>query len=285
MRNPITTFIDIRKSETLSRLSKDIKRYPLLSLEEETALARRVKAGDRNAADKLVMCNMRLLFRIAGGYQGLGVPLEDLISEGCFGLTSAASHFDVNCGCRFSTFAARCIHHAIQMAVPELRNMVRIPQKKAYDSWSLWEASDRLWQELRRTPTTQEIAAATGVSEDKVAELLHLDGRAMSIDTPDDSDSESQPQCTIALSCEEGADWNLMRESTKQAVKMALDKLPETEAKVLNLSFGIDTLCERTDREVGEMVGLSRERVRQIKVSALKRLRKNGDLDFLRHAA
>lgn len=285
MRNNITTFIDIRNSKTLSRLSKDIKKYPLLTLEEETALAKRVKTGDQNAADKLVTCNMRLAFHIAKQYKDLGVPFEDLISEGILGLIRAASHFDVNCGFRFSTFAAHCIHHALQTAIPELKNVVRIPQNKVYDSWLLREASDRLEQELRRTPTTQEIAAATGVHEDKVAELLHLEGSALPIDTPEDSDIEHQPKYTSFLANEEGADWNLLQESTKQAVKMALDKLPAMEALVLNLSFGIDTLYEHTDREVGEIVNLSRERVRQIRNSALKRLIKNGDLDFLRHAA
>ena len=285
MRNPITTFIDLRDSQTLSRLFNEIGKYPLLTLEEETALAKRVKTGDQNAVDKLVVCNMRLVFHIAMHYNEQDVPFEDLISEGFLGLIRAASHFDVNCGTKFSTFAAHCIHHAIQTAILELKNMVRIPQNKVHEIWLLKKESARLEEELLCTPTIEEIADATGVPEDKVAELLQLEGRAQPIDTPDDSDSEQQEQSAPLLVGEDRADWNLMQESTKQAVKMALDKLPAMEALVLNLSFGIDMLCEHTDREVGEMIGLSRERVRQIRNSALKRLIKIGDLDFLRYAA
>lgn len=281
MRNPITTFIDLRNSQTLSRLFNEIGKYPLLTLEEETALAKRVKTGDQNAVDKLVVCNMRLVFHIAMHYNEQDVPFEDLISEGLFGLIRAASHFDVNCGTKFSTFAARCIHHAIQTAIPELKNMVRIPQNKVHEIWLLKKESARLEEELLCTPTIEEIADATGVPEDKVAELLQLEWSRLPIDPPSDSDCKPKQQSIR----EDSADWNLMQESTKQAVKMALDKLPAMEALVLNLSFGIDTLCELTDREVGEMVNLSRERVRQIRNSAVKRLKKNGDLDFLRYAA
>jgi len=281
-KNRISPSITNRESESLIRYFRDISRYPVLKVEEEAELARKSRAGDESAFNKLILCNLRFVISIAKQYQGYGVSLEDLIAEGNRGLLIAASRFDETRGFKFISYAVNWICQAMHKVITEHGRMVRLPQNKVLDLSTIRKVANLLEQKLFRIPTVSEVAAATDFPDYYVVELLQLDNHPISLDAPVGPDSETTIESVLVITSYESSDHGLMQESLKQELEMALDNLPEKEAQVLRLLFGLNVAYEYTLDEVGYVLGLSRERVRQLREKALKRLRNDGNLELLR---
>ncbi len=274
--------ITSRDSETLKRLFNEIRRIPLLTMEEEADLARRSRAGDVEARKKLVRANLRFVVSIAKKYTGMGVALEDLISEGCIALIKSAEKFDESKGVKFISYAVVGVCRSLSEAVSEYGRIMRLPQNKYQGIGEVNKAINRLEQKLCRMPTMEEIADELELPDEVVAQLLQLSGRAVSLDVPLAPDSETTLEEILVTDYYEPADKSLMRQDQEKVVAKALSLLPETERRVIEMSFGIGADRELTTNEIGEKLNISRERVRQLKDRACKRLRTNDEYEFLR---
>ena len=274
--------ITSRDSETLKRLFNDIRRIPLLTMEEEAELARRSRAGDIEARNKLVSANLRFVVSIAKKFMGMGVALEDLISEGSIALIKSAEKFDETKGFRFISYAVVGVCRSLSEAVSEHGRIMRLPQNKFQGIGEVNKASNRLEQKLCRMPTLEEIADDLGLSDEIVAQLMQLSGRAVSLNVPVSSDSETTLEELLVTDNYEPADKSLMRQDHEKVVADALSLLPETERRVIEMTFGIGADRELTTNEIGEKLNISRERVRQLRDRACKRLRINDEYEFLR---
>ena len=240
-------------NELLDLYIKDINRYPQLSEDEEKELARRAKLGDEEAFNKLICGNLRFVVKTVSEFQGCGICMNDLISEGNIGLTIAAQRFDETKGNKFITYAVFWIKKQILQAMAK----------------------------LHRAPSLAELAEATGLPENKVANLRLIDIQGVPLDTFTTSEDGYCQESTLTLESYEQADKHLMNESLVKDVHRFLNTLPEIELKVLKARFGIDTLQELTTEEIGALLGYSREKIRQISNKAMKRLGKpstSGDL-------
>lgn len=278
----ITPSITNRESETLKRYFNEIRRIPLLTLEEETELARKSRAGDIEARNKLVSANLRFVVSIAKKFMGMGVDLEDLISEGSEGMIEAAERFDETKGFRFLSYAVNWVYQRLAQAVSKYGRVVRLPQNKLRGISKVSKASSRLEQTLHRLPTIEEVAEDLELTSGVVTQLVQLSGRTVSLNTPVTPDSETTMEELLVADNYEPTDKSLMRQDQEAVVADALSRLPEIERQVLQMSFGIGTGRELTTNEIGAELNLSRERVRQIRDRACKRLRINDDYESLR---
>ena len=278
----ITPSITNRESETLRCYFKELGRIPLLTIEEETELARKSCAGDIEARNRLVSANLRFSASVAKQFAGHGVDLEDLISEASEGLIEAAERFDETKGFRFLSYAVNWVYQRLSQAVSNYGRMVRLPQNKLYGISKVGKASSRLEQTFHRLPTIEEVAEALELSVEVVVQLMQLSGRTVSLDAPVSPDSETTVEELLVADNYEPADKSLMRQGQETVVADALSGLPEIERLVLQMSFGIGTGRELTANEIGTKLNLSRERVRQIKDRACKRLRTKSGYEFLR---
>lgn len=268
-------------NELLDLYIKDINRYPQLSEDEEKELARRAKLGDEEALNKLICGNLRFVVKTVSNFQGCGICMNDLISEGNIGLTIAAQRFDETKGNKFITYAVFWIKKQILQAISDLHGTIHLPQNKEKDLKKVREADDRLTAKLHRAPSLAELAEATGLPENKVANLRLIDIQGVPLDTFTTSEDGYCQESTLTLESYEQADKHLMNESLVKDVHRFLNTLPEIELKVLKARFGIDTLQELTTEEIGALLGYSREKIRQISNKAMKRLGKpsaSGDL-------
>ena len=264
--------------ESLDFYLQEISRIPLLKKEEETALARRAFKGDVEAQEKLARHNVRFVVSVAKKFQNRGVPLMDLIGEGNLGLMTAARKFDPDRGVKFISYAVWWIRQAIQAAIARHGRPVRVPLNRTADLNRLGRTTVLLTERLGRAPTTEELVEATGLTRDAVRALGALHIEALRLDHPvREADDRGRMERFVPLT-QEGTDASTMANSRTSDLEAALAALPPRDAKVLRLYFGIDDGKGRTLEEIGRMMGVTRERIRQLRDRALRQLREqHGD--------
>lgn len=278
----ISNSITNRDSASLERYLADISKAPLITADEEVELARRIKAGDREALEKLTTSNLRFVVSIAKKYQNQGISLSDLITEGNIGLLRAAERFDETRGFKFISYAVWWIRQSILTAIAEQSRVVRLPLNQVSTIGKIRKEISRLEQELLRTPTVDEIAEAVDLAPDKVTDLLRQNGYHVSIDAPLSADDDTKFIDTFVPEGGKSTDDMLMSESLTSDLDDVLATLPPTEREVVSMYFGFHTKREYTLDEISACTDLSRERVRQIKERAIKRLRTDGNQSKLK---
>ncbi len=269
------------KDGSLDRYLKEISHFPLIDRAEEARLARGIRSGDPECLNKLVRSNLRFVVSVAKRYQNQGVPLSDLINEGNVGLIRAAHRFDETKGIKFISYAVWWIRQAILQALAEQSRIVRVPLNRATTLHRIGRRSSALLQELGREPTVDELALELEMTAEEVADTLSISQSHLSLDAPLQPGEDNRlldylPDQFTPLP-EEGAYEQALRET----VDDALASLKEREAKVLRLYFGLDEQDPMTLEEIGAVLGITRERVRQIKEKALQRLRHASRSRFL----
>jgi RNA polymerase primary sigma factor len=269
----ITKSITNRDGASLDRYLADIGKEGLISAEEEVELARRIKQGDQEALAKLTKTNLRFVVSVAKQYQNQGLGLQDLINEGNLGLIKAAQRFDETRGFKFISFAVWWIRQAIHQAIADQSRIVRLPQNQVGTINKLKKEISKLEQKLERPPTIEEIANVMDLPEYKVVELLRMNTHSQSMDATISPDEDTKFIDTFISNTNESTDQILIQESMNQDVEKILAVLPEQERDILKMCFGIGEPHEYTLEEIGNRFDISRERVRQIKERALKRLR------------
>ena len=252
---------------------RDISIYPVLSYDEEHELGQLILQGDKDAKDKLVNHNLKLVVSIAKKYCGCGIPFMDLIQEGNVGLITAANKFDINRGFRFSTYATWWIRQSISNALTSQSRSIRIPAHINNLIRKIKNTKSELIQKLEREPTNQELAAAVGLPIERLEEVLESSRSVASLDAPLDDDGET---CVGDCVRDENSDdpiKNLMVEFNEKLLNRVFDTLGRQEAQVLRMRFGIVGDHSQTLEEVGAHYGVSKERIRQIELKALRKLR------------
>ena len=258
----------------LDRYLSDIAKEELLTAEEEVQLAQRIKSGDQVALDKLVRANLRFVVSVAKQYQNQGLSLQDLINEGNVGLVKAAQRFDETRGFKFISYAVWWIRQSILQAVAEQARIIRLPMNQVGALAKVKKASALLEQKLQRRPTAKEVADSVDMAEDKVEQLLSLSTRAMSTDAPiDEQDDDANFLDVFIQEDQTQTDAAVEQESASKAISHSLDMLSDKERTILCMYFGLGTPREYSLEEIAMKLDISRERTRQIRDRALKRLR------------
>lgn len=268
----ITKSITNRESQSLDKYLQEIGHEELISVDEEVELAQKIRNGDKKALEKLTKANLRFVVSVAKQYQNQGLSLPDLINEGNLGLIKAAKKFDETRGFKFISYAVWWIRQSILQALAEQSRLVRLPLNQVGSVNKVSRAFNKFEQENERRPSIEEIAAEIDLPQDKIAEAIKIGNRQISVDAPfSDSDDNSLldilPNTSIP-----NADKVLDIESLKEEVNRALSTLNERERDILKDFFGLNG-TELTLEEIGQKYGLTRERVRQIKEKAIRRLR------------
>ena len=272
------SYLDDISDDSVRLYLREIGKIPLLSAEEELALAKRVVAGDKDAKDKMAEANMRLVVSIAKRYVGRGLDLLDLIQEGNTGLLRAVEKFDPDKGFKFSTYATWWIRQAITRAIADQARTIRIPVHMVETINKLLRTQRRMTQELNREPTIEELAAEMEMEPEKIEYVMKIKQDITSLDAnvrDDDDDSVLGDfiEDEEAQSPEEAATTQLLKEQ----VKDMLSVLTEREQKILKMRFGLEDGKSHTLEEVGQEFSVTRERIRQIEAKALSKLRKHKD--------
>ncbi|HUD08128.1 MAG TPA: RNA polymerase sigma factor RpoD [Candidatus Saccharimonadales bacterium] len=272
------TYLDDIADDSVRLFLREIGQIPLLSSEEELALAQQVVAGDKEAKDKMAVANLRLVVSIAKRYVGRGLDLLDLIQEGNTGLLRAVEKFDPDKGFKFSTYATWWIRQAITRAIADQARTIRIPVHMVETINKLLRMQRRLTQELNREPTNEEIAQAMEIDVDKVEHIMKIKQDISSLDANIRDDEEESVLADFiedeeTIRPEESANNQLLKEQ----VKGILSALTEREQKILKLRFGLEDGKQHTLEEVGQEFSVTRERIRQIEAKALAKLRKHKD--------
>ena len=262
-----------RQQRLLDQYLQEIGQISLLKPGEEVELARRIKQGDGEALHKLVRSNLRFVVSVAKKYQGQGLTLSDLINEGNYGLMKAASRFDETRGFKFISYAVWWIRQAILHALAEQSRIVRLPLNRIRTISKIRKTSARLSQDLKRSPSVDELAAELDIKPHKVREAISQSARHISMDAPFGDDDDHSLLDLLAETDNVPPDDQLMGESIRIDVERALVSLPPREAEITRLYFGIGHKHPKTLDEIGRRFGLTRERVRQIKERALRKLR------------
>jgi len=268
----ITKQVTNRDTPSLDKYLQEIGRVELISPEDEVVLARKIKSGDNEALKKLVKANLRFVVSVAKQYQNQGITLPDLINEGNLGLMKAAQRFDETRGFKFISYAVWWIRQAILQALAEQSRIVRLPVNKIGSINRINRAFARLEQTYEREPSSQEIADMLEMIPEDVKEALKANGRTVSMDAPVSSEEDNTMYDVIPSNDAPPPDRNLINESLAYEIERALCTLSPREAKVLKLYFGLGMKHPFTLEEIGEELELTRERVRQIKEKAIKRI-------------
>ena len=264
---------DALLTDSMKLYLKEINQIPLLTFEQEKELGLAILEGDKSAKDKLVEHNLRLVVSIAKRYQGCGLSIMDLIQEGSFGLMNAASKFNVHKGYRFSTYATWWIRQAISNALTSQSRSIRVPAHITNQMAKIKKATAQLQQTLQREPTDEEIAAAVGLTAKKVAETRETFNHIGSLDVPMSEDSDSNVGDYIPDTTPDNPLASMFEEADAAILETLFSTLAKHEVKVLKLRFGIGYDHAHTLEETGSAVCLSKERVRQIEIKALRKLR------------
>ena len=268
----ITKSITNRESASLDKYLQEIGREDLITVEEEVELAQRIRKGDRAALEKLTKANLRFVVSVAKQYQNQGLTLPDLINEGNLGLIKAAEKFDETRGFKFISYAVWWIRQSILQALAEQSRIVRLPLNQVGSLNKINKAFSRFEQENERTPSPEEIADQLELPKDKVADTMRVSGRHVSVDAPFNDDEESSLLDVLENNDSPNADNSLINESLIREIDRSLATLTDRERDILKYFFGIG-VSEMTLEEIGDRFGLTRERVRQIKEKAIRRLR------------
>jgi RNA polymerase primary sigma factor len=268
----ITKQVTNRDTPSLDKYLQEIGKVDLISPEDEVSLARRIKSGDSDAIAILVNANLRFVVSVAKQYQNQGISLPDLINEGNLGLMKAAQRFDETRGFKFISYAVWWIRQAILQALAEQARIVRLPVNKIGSINRINRAFARLEQEYEREPSSQEIAEILEMASEEVKDSLKTNGRTVSMDAPISSEEDNNMYDVMQSPDAPSPDKNLINESLAYEIERALSTLSPREAKVLKLYFGISMKHPFTLEEIGEELELTRERVRQIKEKAIKRI-------------
>ncbi|MBA4313657.1 MAG: RNA polymerase subunit sigma [Chlorobiaceae bacterium] len=262
-----------RESQSLDKYLQEIGRVELLNPEEEIDLARRIKKGDQKALEKLTKANLRFVVSVAKQYQNQGLSLGDLINEGNLGLIKAAKRFDETRGFKFISYAVWWIRQSILQALAEQSRIVRLPLNRVGALNKIGKAFSTLEQEFEREPSASELAEELDMSLFEVADTLKISGRHLSMDAPFVQGEDNRLLDVIQDERTPMPDHVLIKESLSKEVERALSTLTEREAEVIRLYFGLGREHSLTLEEIGEKFQLTRERVRQIKEKAIRRLR------------
>jgi len=262
-----------RESQSLERYLQDISKVELLTTDEEIELAIRIKKGDQQAMEILTKANLRFVVSVAKQYQNQGLSLGDLINEGNVGLIKAAKRFDETRGFKFISYAVWWIRQSILQALAEQSRIVRLPLNRIGALNRIGRAYTSLKQEFEREPSSEELAIELEMDVDEISDTIKLSGRQVSMDAPFTPGEENSLLNILENFQQPSPDNHLITESLKVEVRNALESLPEREAEVLRLYFGLDVDYAMTLEEIGERFNLTRERVRQIKEKAIRRLR------------
>ena len=277
----ITKSITNRESASLDKYLQEIGKYELISVEEEVELAQRIKKGDRTAIEKLTRANLRFVVSVAKQYQNQGLSLPDLINEGNLGLIKAAEKFDETRGFKFISYAVWWIRQSIMQAINEQSRIVRLPLNQVSSLSKYKKAVSKFEQENERKPSPEELADILELSKDKVMDTMRVSGRHLSVDAPFVAGEDNSLLDVLENGDSPIADGNLMNESLSKEIERAFATLTERERVILKLAFGIG-LPEMSLEEIGDQFGLTRERVRQIKEKAIRRLRHTSRSNLLK---
>lgn len=258
---------------SLDQYLREISQYPLISREDEVYLAKKIRGGCEESLDKLVRSNLRFVVSVAKKYQNQGVSLADLINEGNLGLIRAAHKFDETKGIKFISYAVWWIRQAILQALAEQSRIVRVPLNRAGTLHRIGKRSSALQQELGREPTVEEIAEEMAISEDEVAKTLSISQSHLSLDAPITPGEDNKLLDYLPDNQNPTPDEETFERALSESIEAVLSTLKDREAKILRLYFGLDGQEPMTLEEIGSMMGITRERVRQIKEKALARLR------------
>ncbi|MGL4597994.1 MAG: sigma-70 family RNA polymerase sigma factor [Bacteroidia bacterium] len=269
----ITKSITNRESASLDKYLQEIGREELITAEEEVVLAKRIREGDEIALAKMVKANLRFVVSVAKQYQNQGLSLPDLINEGNLGLIKAARRFDETRGFKFISYAVWWIRQSILQALAEQSRIVRLPLNQVGSLNKINKAYSRLEQEFEREPTAEELSRVLELPEDKVADTMRVSGRHVSMDAPLLNGEDNSLLDVLVNHDSPRADRMLMNESLQREIERSLSTLTERERDVVKLFFGIGCPHGLTLEEIGAKFDLTRERVRQIKEKAIRRLR------------
>ena len=277
----ITKSITNRESASLDKYLQEIGKEELISVEEEVELAQRIKKGDKEALEKLTKANLRFVVSVAKQYQNQGLSLPDLINEGNLGLIKAAEKFDETRGFKFISYAVWWIRQSILQALAEQSRIVRLPLNQVGSLNKIHKAFARFEQEHERTPSADELATELELPKEKVTDTLRVAGRHISVDAPF-ADGEDNSLLDVLVNTDSpNADRGLINESLATEVERALEILTERERDIIRYFFGIGC-SEMTLEEIGEKFDLTRERVRQIKEKAIRKLRQSSRSNLLK---
>lgn len=269
----ITKSITNRESQSLDKYLQEIGREELITAEEEVILAKKIREGDQAALEKLTKSNLRFVVSVAKQYQNQGLSLPDLINEGNLGLIKAATRFDETRGFKFISYAVWWIRQSILQALAEQSRIVRLPLNQVGSLNKINKAFSKLEQEFERAPTAEELAKILEIPEDKVADTMRVSGRHVSMDAPFQQGEENNLLDVLVNPDAPKTDSHLMTESLQKEIERSLSTLTERESDVIRLFFGIGIPHGLTLEEIGAKFDLTRERVRQIKEKAIRRLR------------
>ncbi len=268
----ITKSITNRESASLDKYLQEIGRKELISVDEEVELAQRIRMGDQEARDKLVSANLRFVVSVAKQYQNQGLSLPDLIDEGNFGLIKAAQKFDETRGFKFISYAVWWIRQSILQALAEQSRIVRLPLNQVGSLNKISKALSRFEQIHERRPSAEELADELDVPVEKISDTMKVSGRHVSVDAPFVDGEDNSLLDVLPNNDSPMADSTLNQESLSREVNRALDQLNPRERDILKMFFGIGCQ-EMTLEEIGAKFDLTRERVRQIKEKAIRRLK------------
>ena len=277
----ITKSITNRESASLDKYLQEIGREDLITVEEEVELAQRIKNGDRVALEKLTRANLRFVVSVAKQYQNQGLSLPDLINEGNLGLIKAAEKFDETRGFKFISYAVWWIRQSILQALAEQSRIVRLPLNQVGSLNKINKAFSKFEQQNERKPSAEELAEELDIPVDKIADTMKVSGRHVSVDAPFVEGEDNSLLDVMINDDSPNADRVLINESLSKEIERALSTLSEREHEIVKKFFGIG-IPEMTLEEIGDEFGLTRERVRQIKEKAIRRLRANSRSKLLK---
>ena len=277
----ITQSITNRESTALEKYLQDISHEGLVSVEEEIELARKIKKGDVKALEKLTKANLRFVVSVAKQYQNQGLSLPDLINEGNLGLIKAAKKYDETRGFKFISYAVLCMRQSIMQAISEQSRIVRVPINQMGVIHKMRKVVQQFEQEYQRLPSIDEIAEQIDLPKEKIVEIMSTITKKISMDAPISTNDDGNLLDVLPNKNSPSADEDLLEEGLKKEIERLLVSLSEREQIILRGYFGINQR-EMSLEEIGEQTGLTRERVRQLKEKAIKRLRCNAIGDSLK---
>jgi RNA polymerase primary sigma factor len=271
-----------RENKSLDKYLNEISKVEMITPSEEVELAKRIKEGDQVALEKLVNANLRFVVSVAKQYQNQGLTLGDLINEGNLGLIKAAQRFDETRGFKFISYAVWWIRQSILQALADQSRLVRLPLNKVGSLSKISAAAAQLEQKFEREATTEEIAELLELPTEEVETTLSTSGRHLSIDAPISDDEDTTLLTLLSNTQEPNPDKSLLHESLQREIMRVMSILSDKEKEILNLYFGLEGSIPHSYEDISEKVSLTRERVRQIKEKALRKLRKSSKSSLLK---